>query len=138
MAYEQLFVSGKLVDPQQLLTSGTYPCEWRVRILTGLVPDMGGRLLRHRKRFYLSSVNNSVRGVNVVRDACYWGHHVVRPGWGRDGRPATVLDYGGQGNTLFTRNLVDVVRTTDDPDLLIGKLYSGDWFGGYFTLARIR
>lgn len=138
MAYEQLFAGGRPLDPRHLLRDGHLPCEWSVRMLTGPVPDMGGKLVRHRKRFWApDSKGSAVCGVNVVRDSTCWGYHCVEVGWGRDGRPATVLDYDLPVNTFLTRSIVDHVRVTGDPDLLVGKFYLGDSFLGYFTLARL-
>lgn len=135
MAYEGLFAAGKVFHPTDLLAPDGGAREWRVRILTGLIPNMGGRILRHRKRFYLAG--GKVRGVNVLCNALYWGYHDVLPGWGRDGRLAMVLDYGVPCNSFLTNHITDVVRTTEDPTLLVGKLYCGDWFGGHFTLERL-
>lgn len=136
MALEQLFVAGGIVHPTCLLNGDHSPCEWSVKIRTGLIPDMSGKLLRHRKRYFVRE--GFVRGVNVFRTDLRWGYHTVLVGWGLDGRPSTVLDYDVGENPFFFRTVVDRLRTTEDPDLLVGKLYVGDWFGGYFTLARLR
>jgi len=141
MAYEQLFVAGRALTPEELTLDGD-PLEWRVRILTGLIPDMSG-WMRHRKRVYMSphldeqeKIQVRVVGCNIVREDVRWGYFYPKAGWGLDGRPCLVLDYDVPCNSFLTNHIKDRVRATSDPRLLIGKLYVGDSFGGYFTMER--
>lgn len=54
-----------------------------------------------------------------------------------------IFDYDIKDNSRATRHVRDLVRTTEDPDVLLGKFYyvnrHGDWRGGwFFTLTKIK
>lgn len=112
-------------------------------MLTGILPNMGGRWFHHRKQFV--KMGDMILGCNLLFDNFHWGWFRV---WndGRaayeDSRPVLFIDYDVPENNFLTSRIRDFVRTTSDPDVLIGRfnlsLKSRARFLGYFTLTRSR
>lgn len=127
------FLQGKAPDPKSLLGPNGEKAEWRVDMLTGPIPNMGGKWFRHRKVFEL--VGDEVRGCNILFSNFKWGRFVVKTHdvEGID----CCIDYNVPENT-FTRGIEDFVRTTEDPNVLIGEFYFKGVRRAYFTLTRIR
>jgi hypothetical protein len=109
--------------------------EWCVNMLTGPIPDMGGSPLHHRKRFTV--VPDGIVGVNILRARYRWGRFVVSHVVSSQGG-CMMLDYDRRSN-LLTRSVRDLLRTTSDPNVLIGKFCLGRnlRFLAYFSLTRL-
>lgn len=131
---EAIYRYGSIPMPESLLGPKGGPAEWRVVMLTGPIPNMGGKLFHHRKRFWRRGEGDEVIGENVLFDDTQWGHFTLRLWAG-----ALLIDYNTNANGV-SRRIRDLVRTTPDPNLLIGKFHlvwrSKPRFLGYFTLAR--
>lgn len=115
--------------------------EWRVDMLTGLIPNMGGWPMRHRKQFYVSS-EASIVGCNMLFCDWHWGWFILND---RLGLPVDLeyllIDYDCPENGDLVRNrILDRVRTTNDPNVLLGRFYlvwrGKPRFVGYFSLTR--
>ena len=148
-ALETLFRAGNKPESETLLGPNGEPCEWTVEMLTGPIPDMGGKRLRHRKVFERPAANGNVRdgnvrGCNINCSNVHWGAFYVSLSSYNDGdysdeKPVAYLVYNGGS---ITRRICDMIRTTNDPNVLIGKFFY-KWRGryrflGYFTLTRIQ
>ena len=133
---EKLYSEGRAPTPAQILGPGMPTTEWRVNMLTGPIPDMGGWPLRHRKRFHRGYGRNVLlRDTEWGRFDCFYGFH--------SSTDCLMLDYGGSGgNGRLTSRIRDFVRTTPDPDVLLGKfffLWRGKLRGGwFFKLTRAK
>jgi len=131
------FVRGKIPTSDDLFGGpDVHAAEWQVVMLTGFLPNMGGRLLRHRKRF-MRTTDGNVVGYNLFRDDWRWGWFKLDTAC-----RAMFIDYGVPENgVLLRRRIQDFVRTTLDPNVLIGGFYLklGDTFRfvGYFHLVRL-
>jgi hypothetical protein len=139
-ALEAVFRDGSCPRAVDLLGPGGCSSEWRVDMLTGPVPSMGGRLLRHRKRIRCLP-DGSVAGCNVFRSNWLWGWFSAVDDLASSGPDRSLLlDYGHPVNLLSNR-IRDRVRGTSDPNVLIGQ-FCVAWRGrprlvGYFSLTRI-
>lgn len=131
------FVHGKIPTSVDLFGSlDVHVAEWQVVMETGFLPNMGGRLLRHRKRF-MRTTDGSVVGCNFFRDDWDWGWFKLDAACG-----SLFIDYGVPENGVLLRGRIeDFVRTTLDPNVLIGRFYlklGGTFrFVGYFHLVRL-
>lgn len=150
-SWKNLFCAGGLPPEASLLGPGL-ASEWRVDVRTGLVPSMGGWPLRHRKRLAAYRGRVNLIGENVLRRDIRWGFFVTEdlqlgcfvtesPAWGSalseiDHRPSMLLNYDLPANGWFVRQIRDHVRTTSDPNVLIGRMYFRGHFLGYFTMTR--
>jgi hypothetical protein len=137
---ERRFRLGHAPEPTRLLCPDGGPAEWRVDMLTGPIPNMGGWPLHHRKWF------DDLGGCNLLR-GYRWGqfeyHSAV---YSRkvdgDGGLVLCLDYDvPEIQFKPTRRIVDYVRTTYDPDVMLGRFHVR-WRGrlrflGYFSLTRV-
>lgn len=139
---ERLFRRG---ESPTLLRAGEVASEWRVDVLSGPLPSMGGWPLRHRKRFDLTplgDVRGRVAGHNVFRDDLRWGRFSVVDVVTGSFRAFSCLDYDVDGNSWPVRRMLDYIRQpADRPDLVVG-LYGLVLWGryrklGHFTLTRI-
>jgi len=114
--------------------------EWRVDMLTGIVPSM--YRLNHRKVIEIGRCGG-VFGNNVLFRDTKWGYFYVEKIFGRtygfDDRPALLIDYDRPPNKL-SNNLRDYVRQLA-PGLFLGRFcYQMEdrlIFIGYFTLTKI-
>jgi hypothetical protein len=140
----KIFAKGSIPKATMLLGPGNSLSEWRVDMLTGPVPNLGG-LFRHRKQFYLSSVSGKITGCNLFFKDTHWGWFVLDYDCAVDSidkRSVLFINYNVPENGDLTRNKIsDRVRTTDDGDHLIGEFYyelTSHVFGPYyFSLTRI-
>ena len=86
----------------------------------------------------------SVVGCNIMLKDWRWGQFRALPSIGSDGRPILLLDYYGNffepANSFVTRQIRDHLRTTPDPNAMIGKFHivwrGKPRFVGYFELSR--
>lgn len=145
------FVHGKVPTPDQLFGGpDVHLASWRVIMLTGFPPNMGGSPLFHRKEFQRTT-DGTIVGCNIFRADWRWGWFKLDLEAGKvnadvvDGPPANgsmLIDYDVPENGWLLRgNIVDYVRTTLDPDVLIGRFYYRLWsdfrFGGFFHAVRL-
>jgi hypothetical protein len=144
---EEEFRSGWAPLASDLLGPRGENAEWRVTMLTGPIPDLGGSLLRHRKRFYRGD-GRVVRGHNVFRRGWGWGCFEIRFGVsGLDWRPVLCLVYDVPANMFCARLVSDEVRVVAPrgelfaepslPSELLGRFCYGGIFLGYFRLDRL-
>jgi len=110
---------------------------WQVVMLTGLLPDMSGWPLRHRKEFQRYDVEYGVVGCNLFRD-WDWGWFKLGVADG-----SMVIDYDMEDNGRVLRGRIrDHLRTTLDPNMLIGRFYvrtrKAFRFAGFFHLVRLQ
>lgn len=136
---DKVYAAGRGPKATELLDDSDshfdYPVEWRVDILTGPIPSLGGWPFRHRKWFWQFSSGN-VAGCNSFFKNMRWGWFKLD-----DRRAALDVDYDQPENGKLTRNISDLVRTTDDPNVMLGQFYyetDSRAFGPYyFSLTRI-
>lgn len=126
------FLSGKKPCLEEL-TRGSG--EWRVTMLTGVVPNMAKWPLKHRKRF--GKADGKVSGTNVVFKNLTWGAFMVK-----EGRYSLVIDYSNCGNGRITSRFRDYIRTDPNyPGRLLGASYivikGSQRFVGYFKLEQV-
>lgn len=148
-----LFRVGSGLRATSLLHYGAWPSAWRVDVVSGPLPSMGGWPLRHEKRFENGSQfgGGFVTGVNVFRGRLSWGrfrifeeYSEVAGSWGH----SLIFCYDTKGAAWPVRRMVDYVRATDDFGLLVGA-YGFEEKGlpghrsrlfhllGYFTMTRL-
>ena len=132
---EDLFLAGK--RPTTFFKEGETSSEWRVDMLTGPIPNLG-KIFKHRKRFTeFGRTPGMPIGSNVFWKNFLWGSFLV---WSRPSSELAVIDYDYPKNTFLTRRITDMVRTTPNHNVLIGKFYYKIFgklrFLGYFTLTR--
>ena len=115
------------------------PCDWRVDMLTGPIPNLGGWPLHHRKRFQKRD-NGWVEGFNLFFGNTRWGafdveYHVTA------NRSELYFNYDKLENSSIVRGFLDYVHTTEDSNLLLGKFFyikGSRALGPYFfSLARV-
>lgn len=127
----ELFEQGHAPDPLQLLNPDGGIGEWRVDMLTGPIPSMGGWPLHHRKRF-VPLTQRMIIGCNVIlKDRC-WGHFDLVPSI----FDTLLLDYNVPGNG-WMRHIRDQLRTAPNPNVLIGRFYWRNHPRAWFTLTRL-
>jgi hypothetical protein len=133
-----VFRQGSCPAAASLLGPGGRLAEWRVDMLTGPVPSMGGRVLRHRKQFW-GRPGGSVVGCNVLFRDLRWGWFSLGD---RDilGR-GLIVDYDQPENGLLRDRVRDYVRQVGVPGVLLGRFYLM-WRGyprfvGYFSMTRL-
>lgn len=131
---EEQFLSGKIPDPKTLLGPHGENAEWRVTMVTGPIPNMGGKWFRHRKLFVLMGEN--VVGCNILFSNYKWGRFKVVGGLPREPVRGLLLDYNVPENGL-TRGIRDFVRCTDKENELLGEFYYKGKRRAFFTLTRI-
>jgi hypothetical protein len=142
----KIFAMGKCPMASRLLGPQRELSQWRVDMLTGPIPNLGGAPFHHTKQFYWSEANNRFTGCNL-----FFGGRVS---WGAftlddssymdvvDRQGVLFFDYNQPRNSDLTRGkIADHVRTTDDFNVLIGEFY---YFQGarifgpyYFSLTRM-
>jgi hypothetical protein len=138
-ALEGIYKAGGAPRPEHLVAHTTRTGEWGVTMLTGPAPNMGGQLLRHRKQF--ARMGEDLVGCNLMLGGLRWGWFRFREIETLTGTEL-LLDYDVVENSWLTRRLVDRIRKTSDPDVLLGKCYVR-WFNllrfvGHFTLTRLK
>lgn len=145
----KIFMAGDCPRAGNLLGPDRGLSEWRVDMLTGPIPNLGGRWFRHRKQFHVSTTGQ-VMGCNILFDDTRWGYFVlddVDTYEEADDRKVLFINYKQPENGTLTRGRIrDYVRTTHDVDVLIGEFYYN--FGAfevfrtvgpyYFSLTRIK
>ena len=137
----KIYAMGDAPDPLILLKEDQTDCEWRVDMLTGPIPNLGGKFFRHRKRFiYSCAVATEIdqEGNAICRYSgpmMVYGHNTffakTRWGWFRvdnpesDGISATVLNYGSMKcvNGCLISRIENTLRTTVSKDVLLGKSF---------------
>jgi hypothetical protein len=140
----KIFAMGKCPVAARLLGPLYGVSEWRVDLLTGPIPNLGGGYFKHRKQFHRRA-NGKVAGCNLFFRDLRWGWFVLddrRDSDNVDLRRVLVFDYDQLENGLVTRDrMLDLVRTTDDPNVLLGEVRYALWglVAGpyYFTLTRM-
>jgi hypothetical protein len=144
----KIFAKGACPKAIDLLGPHGAFAEWRVDMLTGPFPNLGGRLFRHRKQFYATTPSRTpsgVTGCNVFFTNTRWGWFNLDDTNAFDNidkRGVLFIDYDQPENSSLTRGkIVDRVRTTTDPNVLLGEFYyalDGHSMGPfYFSLTRI-
>ena len=131
--WENLFKAGQV--PDNFLSPDGRPQEWSIRMVTGPIPSMDFWPLRHRKR-----IVDKFCGANIFFDNFLWGYFNC---YNRVKDSSKWLDYSNNsGNSKFTNRILDTIRTTPNPDVMIGKFYYklfGKYrFLGHFTMTRIK
>jgi hypothetical protein len=109
---------------------------------------MSGKRLRHRKLFRPGqSPDDLIEGCNINCSDICWGSFIVMQDTRSavnigDDKPVTCISYDVMKNGRLTRRIRDYIRTTSDPNVMIGKFYvkwRGKYrFKGFFTLTRIK
>ena len=139
----ELFAKGHCPSASSLLGPTETPSEWRVDMLTGPFPNLGGWPFRHRKRFFTTG-GGLVNGCNIFFINWRWGHFFLNDDalYIGEGDASLIIDYRREVNgELVREHLLDKVRTTDDPTLLIGEFYwrskGGARLMAYFSLTRL-
>lgn len=144
---DMVFQMGECPDALSLLGPEGAPSEWRVDMLNGLLPNLAGWPFHHRKLFYYLPTDAAadgcprgiVGGCNLMFGKRRWGHfllddeHVFSD---NDKKLVLFIDYDQSENGFATRDIRDYVRTTNNPDLLLGEF----WYGrsrSHFTLTRL-
>ena len=135
-------IASRLLGPDRLLT------DWRVDMLTGPIPNMGGWPFFHRKQFYPASLSRNpsgVTGCNVFFCNTRWGWFILDDSNAVDKidqQGVLLVDYDQPENgSLIRGKISDRIRTTTDPNVLLGEFYYA--LGGhstgpfYFSLTRI-
>jgi hypothetical protein len=135
------FVHGKIPMLDDLFGGpDVHVAEWQVVMLTGFLPNMGGPLLRHRKQF-MRTTDRSVVGCNLFRDDYRWGWFKLDPAIGGLFFGSLLIDYDVPENGVLRGHIQDFVRTTLDPNVLIGRFYLKPWstfrYVGFFKLIRL-
>jgi len=142
--YEKMFREGQCPVGRALLREDGSPSEWRVRMVSGPVPDLSR--LHHRKRF--ESVQGVILGHNVTDVVGKWGRFSVRhspvPGKNGllDGGMALCLDYSGRNGSIVSR-VRDYVRLpwAADRRVMVGQfrllLLGRERILGYFLLEEL-
>ena len=130
---------GQVPSSDNLLGENGTPCEWRVDMLTGPIPNMGGWPLHHRKIFWRIDLSESGRtcGLNIFGKGWGWGSFYVVPAEDR-----ALFGYDLPDNSVPLRKIRDEARTTSNPNILIGQFYYrlpvvGYWGPYYFSLTRL-
>lgn len=131
-ALEGIFAAGHAPTPEQFLGPGKPEAEWEVVMLTGPILSMHQWPLKHRKRFW-KACTGAVRGFNLIGRKHEFGYFDVLH---YRGMRSTYLDYQLDVNGLM-HPVHDMVRTTLDPNRMIGKFFYGERFVGYFWLVRL-
>jgi hypothetical protein len=131
--YHAMFAAGHAPMPTDM--PGT---KWQVAMLSGPIPNMGGRPLRHRKVF---EPRMPPYGCNVQLKDWRWGRFFARLDLGSDGQPVLALNFGEPKNGFLTQRICDHLRTTPDPNVMLGKFHI-KWRGqlrflSFFTLSRL-
>jgi len=135
--WNRIFATGEAPKPESLLAEGNQPSEWDVIMLAGPLPNLNRKWICHRKRFYLR--RDRVCGTNLVFGRTRFGwFDPRRTSWLPDlAGSALLLDYEEDPrNGIIMSRVRDYVRTTPDPDLLLGRFYYRGRFISYFSLAR--
>lgn len=140
---EKIFLEGKVPAKASLLEPDGRLSEWRVDMLTGPIPNMGGKWFRHRKQ--IVGVGEEILGCNILFANYRWGRFQIlddgRVAYDGDKLPVLFLDYAIHGNGKVTSSIRDFVRTTKDVNVLIGRFnlnfWGRKWFLGYFSLRRL-
>ena len=149
---EARFLAGKAPEPETMLGTEGAPAKMRVRMLTGPIPNMGRWPFYHRKEF--ASEGKEICGGNVFTLGGLFVTVFFLALWffGFDGRWGAfrlekregylLINYAVPENGWLTKRIRDHIRTTDDPDVFIGKFHwvwrGREIFLGYFTLTRIK
>ena len=135
--WNRIFARGEAPKPEDLLGDGNQPAEWDVIMLTGPLPNLNHKWIQHRKRFFLR--RDRVCGANLVFNQTRFGwFDPRRTSWLPDlAGPALLLDYEEDSRNGFLMGGVrDYIRSTSDPDLLLGRFYYNSRFLSYFALVR--
>ena len=140
----KMFASGSCPVATDLLGPERHLAEWRVDMLTGPIPSLGG-IFRHRKQFYLASGSGKVKGSNLFFSNFFWGGFALDDSNAFDSidhRGVLLVDYDQIENSPFTRGkILDRVRTTANPNIHLGEFYyslgSHSMGPYYFSLTRI-
>lgn len=138
---DDMFWNAPSPIPRDFLAESPRIVEWSVTMLTGPVPDMGGRFLRHRKSFNQSEIY--VEGCNILRRGWRWGFFRLVEKWDVHGRRMLVIDYDVEANGGLVRSFRDDIRATSDPDVMLGRFslrIEPDRFHflSYFALTMIK
>jgi hypothetical protein len=140
----KVFAMGRCPKATTLLGPQNSLSEWRVDMLTGPIPNLGG-IFQHRKQFYLLYGSGEVMGCNVFFKDTRWGWFVLDDCDAFDAidkRGVLLINYDLPENGGLTRDkILDRVRTTDNSDVLIGEFnyaLGGHILGPYyFSLTRL-
>jgi len=145
------YAKGSAPMPAMLLGANGKSSKWRVTMLTGPIPNMGGWPFYHYKEFVPYTL--VVRGYNVfvlsvmirfllwfiswlIHFDGYWGRFFLE-----SKNEHLLVNYDESENTWITRRIRDHLRTTEKPDEMLGKFHwvfrGREIFLGYFTLTRI-
>jgi len=131
-----LFIAGSAPQPEAMLGPGGSFSEWDVTMLTGILPNLGRRWTQHRKQFY-NRMNIGVSGCNILfGDMRFGWFNLAQSKSEIDNREVLHIDYAVAENGSVTRLISDQIRTTSDPNMMIGRFYFKDRFMGYFALTR--
>jgi hypothetical protein len=141
----KIFAGGSCPKATSLLGPEGVLSEWRVDMLTGPIPTMGGWPFRHRKQFYPSlAAPAKVTGCNVVFNNLRWGWFHLDDNTAFDGidrRGVLFVDYDLPENGCLAQKIIDRLRTIDKPNVLLGEFsynMAGRSLGPYyFSLTRI-
>ena len=142
----KIFAQGSCPMASRLLTLDKHLSEWRVDMLTGPIPNMVGWPFFHRKQFYPAGhLTSGVAGCNMFFGDTRWGWFSLDDSSTVDEidkRGVLFINYDDVCNGSITRRkIIDRVRTTNDPNVLIGEFryFLGiRTFGPYyFSLTRI-
>ena len=139
----KIFAGGSCPKAASLLGPNGEKSEWRVDMLTGPIPNMGGWPFRHRKQFYQSRLTPT--GCNTFFNDTRWGWFQLYDCGAFDSidqHGVLLLDYDQPGNGVLTQGkIIDRLRTTDKPNVLLGEFsynLAGRSMGPYyFSLTRI-
>lgn len=132
-----LFIAGSAPQPETLLGPGGSLSEWDVTMLTGILPNLGRRWTKHRKQF--TKLADIVGGGNILFDNVRFGWFDLEESKSEvDSREVLRINYDVPENGTFTRPISDQIRTTSDPNMMIGRFYYKNRFIGYFALTRKR
>lgn len=127
--WEELFKSGQV--PKTFLGPNNESQEWSIRMVTGPILSMDFWPLRHRKHIH-QAFTGYQRGYNKFFKDLEWGFFVKDTN--KDGNYC-ILDYDNH-------KIKDLVRTTPNPDVMVGKFYY-KLFGKYrflsfFIMQRVK
>lgn len=134
--YKKLFEDGFVPSYEDILKNSLTQI-WSVKMVTGPIPNMSYWPISHRKVFYGNPLSRAVNGWNLT--SYPWGFFGTwAAGLGRSA--SRYLDYDRKENGPILRRVADKIRTTDDPNVMVGKffylLFDKPRFLGYFTLTR--